>query len=79
VFAPRAKVQYVTEVKALPEQVDIGERVGTMKLVLNDRELASAPLLSAAAIDPPETSFLLEVIEAILGFGAAVGRAVGAE
>ena len=79
VLAPKSKVEYVTEVDKLPEAITTGDRVGTMSLVLNEKTLAVAPLLAGADVDPPSSSFWLDVLETLLGFGASVGRALGAE
>ena len=79
-FAPRNKVEYVTEVEPAAGAGRHRRASGHNEARAEERRrLRRAPLLSGAAIDPPETSFLLELIETILGFGAAVGRALGAE
>ena len=79
VLASKNKVEYVTEMDELPETIAAGDRVGTMSLVLNEKTLAVVPLLAGADVDPPSSSFLLDVLETLIGFGASVGRALGAE
>jgi D-alanyl-D-alanine carboxypeptidase (penicillin-binding protein 5/6) len=78
VFAPKRKVEYVKEVaESLPASIEVGDRVGTMNLVIGKRTLESAPLLAGEQVDPPTTSFFLGLVEAVLGFVSATGRALG--
>ena len=79
VLAPKNKVEYVTDMHELPETIAAGDRVGTMSLVLNEKTLATAPLLAGADVDPPSSSFWLDMLETLLGFGGSIGRALGAE
>ncbi|HYN37471.1 MAG TPA: serine hydrolase [Actinomycetota bacterium] len=78
VFAPKKRVDYVKEVdESLPASIEPGDRVGTMRIVIGKRTLATAPLLAGERVDPPTTSFFLGLLEAILGFVSVTGRALG--
>lgn len=78
VFAPKKSVDYVKEVdESLPADIEPGDRVGTMRIVIGNRTLETAPLLAGEQVDPPTTSFFLGLLEAVLGFVSATGRVLG--
>lgn len=78
VFASKKRVQYIKEVdESLPAPIEPGDRVGTMRIVIGSRTLETAPLLAAERVEPPTTSFFLGLLQAILRFVSAGGRALG--
>lgn len=78
IFAPKKGVDFVKEVdESLPAFIEPGDRVGTMRIMIGKRTLETAPLLAGEQVDPPTTSFFLGLLEAILGFVSATGRALG--
>ena len=73
-----ATVEYELDVDdELPATIERGDRVGTMRVVLGNRTLETAPLVAAESVDPLSSSFWLRLVESILGLVAALFRTVG--
>ncbi|MDQ4142205.1 MAG: serine hydrolase [Actinomycetota bacterium] len=54
-----------------------GERVGTLELVAGAEVMDRTPLISRGSAEAPEQSMMQSLVEALMSFAHAVGRALG--